>query len=592
MSSVNWNPLSSWVMRTRTSGGSADMDVTSTAPMGLSRGMARLGKSARFSRSHAIYSYCSDICSRHPWYAMSRATFARNAKETRPTSSPKITKASRTQSGPDYERRPVIHLQKTIGNQAVQRLLRSKTEDFEADSASNQSTAFPHDSRGYGYSKISVQRPTTKPIQTKLTVGQPGDRFEREANQLADSIIRHQDQQGQQRIRAPWDQNFSIPQRYIRYNGGIRRQPVDVFVLEEEDGEEAQGVIRTKETAGSVPTISPWTEAQLDSLQDGGRPLHRSESGFFEPYFGYDFSQVRIHTDPLADQTARALHARAFTWGNHIVFRAGEYAPDQRTGKHLLAHELVHVIQQRAVSPRQATNEAHSSPSLTTPQSMLQKKDCNFYVYDSTETEPIGTAWRMGARARALAARGGYAIGSSHTIEYMLTRVLRKFSNEGCDCVEEIQFWSHGSSANAMYIVKTGDEITAADFNIPGLEKYGQFPGLGDMIHNPRYYQAWTEWFNKLSWRQQLLVELRSYICGPNAQIYYRSCSAFHGKEGQEFAEKSATFWQSRVVGHTKTIGLNQPGKKVLKPGQEPYWPESEGPEAEMKKRGSKRKKD
>jgi hypothetical protein len=87
-------------------------------------------------------------------------------------------------------------------------------------------------------------------------------------------------------------------------------------------------------------------------------------------------------------------------------------------------------------------------------------------------------------------------------------------------------------------------------------------------------------------------VRLRAYVCDSDAEIYYRSCSAFKGKEGQEFAKKSATFWRSKVIGHTKFISVPpfQPGRKELNPGEAPYWPESEG-EAEMKKDGKVPKK-
>jgi hypothetical protein len=67
---------------------------------------------------------------------------------------------------------------------------------------------------------------------------------------------------------------------------------------------------------------------------------------FFEPRFGRDFSQVKIHTDGHADQLASAINARAFTYGSNIVFANGEYQPNSDKGKHLLSHELTHVVQQ------------------------------------------------------------------------------------------------------------------------------------------------------------------------------------------------------------------------------------------------------
>jgi hypothetical protein len=70
-------------------------------------------------------------------------------------------------------------------------------------------------------------------------------------------------------------------------------------------------------------------------------------SAYFEPRFGYDFSRVLIHTDAKADDSARAVNARAFTVGRDVVFGAGQYAPGTSEGRRLLAHELTHVVQQK-----------------------------------------------------------------------------------------------------------------------------------------------------------------------------------------------------------------------------------------------------
>src|SRR5688500_18908026 len=77
-------------------------------------------------------------------------------------------------------------------------------------------------------------------------------------------------------------------------------------------------------------------------------PLGPSVRGFMETRFGADLGDVRIHTGPEAAALCGALQARAFTWGNDIVFGAGQYAPASPAGRRLLAHELVHVLQQRA----------------------------------------------------------------------------------------------------------------------------------------------------------------------------------------------------------------------------------------------------
>ncbi len=85
-------------------------------------------------------------------------------------------------------------------------------------------------------------------------------------------------------------------------------------------------------------------------LHSSGQPLNADTRTFMEPRFGHDFSQVRVHTDAKAAESARAVNALAYTVGRDIVFGAGHYTPETTTGKGLLAHELTHVIQQRGTA--------------------------------------------------------------------------------------------------------------------------------------------------------------------------------------------------------------------------------------------------
>jgi hypothetical protein len=100
------------------------------------------------------------------------------------------------------------------------------------------------------------------------------------------------------------------------------------------------------------PGASAWPENAGTALVQGAlaapsRPLDEATRAFMEPKFGHDFSQVRVHHDESAAHTNRALTARAFTVGEHILFGAGQYSPGTETGKRMLAHELCHVVQQR-----------------------------------------------------------------------------------------------------------------------------------------------------------------------------------------------------------------------------------------------------
>jgi hypothetical protein len=88
------------------------------------------------------------------------------------------------------------------------------------------------------------------------------------------------------------------------------------------------------------------------ALAGGGQGLEPSVRGPMEARFGHSFAGVRVHTDPLADQSARAVHADAYTVGRDIVFRTGRYAPGTGAGRRLIAHELAHVVQQSGAAAR------------------------------------------------------------------------------------------------------------------------------------------------------------------------------------------------------------------------------------------------
>ena len=98
-----------------------------------------------------------------------------------------------------------------------------------------------------------------------------------------------------------------------------------------------------EERAGPAPGTGRASHARRAFECSGARAT-------FEPRFGRDFSRVRVHTDARAAAAAAAIEARAFTVGRHIVFGAGEFAPDRPEGTRLLAHELTHVVQQDQTS--------------------------------------------------------------------------------------------------------------------------------------------------------------------------------------------------------------------------------------------------
>src|SRR5262249_28352462 len=86
--------------------------------------------------------------------------------------------------------------------------------------------------------------------------------------------------------------------------------------------------------------------SDFTSRLGAGVPLDSASRSYFEPRFGRDFSSVRVHADEVAARSAAAINALAYTAGHDVVFGVGQFSPTTPTGRQLLAHELVHVVQQ------------------------------------------------------------------------------------------------------------------------------------------------------------------------------------------------------------------------------------------------------
>ncbi|MDH3976797.1 MAG: DUF4157 domain-containing protein, partial [Deltaproteobacteria bacterium] len=129
----------------------------------------------------------------------------------------------------------------------------------------------------------------------------------------------------------------------------LQRQP-------EEEKEEAQAksLAQGKRDSAGGPSVSPSAESSIKNIQ-GGQALPDDTRSFMEPRFGYDFGNVRVHTDSRADSMASSINARAFTHKNNIVFKQGHYSPGSSDGKKLIAHELTHVVQQNPGIARKAS---------------------------------------------------------------------------------------------------------------------------------------------------------------------------------------------------------------------------------------------
>jgi Domain of unknown function (DUF4157) len=167
---------------------------------------------------------------------------------------------------------------------------------------------------GGGCPSCEAEADEQKP-QTKLSISSPGDVFEREADAVADQVMRMPDD----------------PLISRKTNGG------------------AEG-----------STVSSSFTNRLGP----GAPLDSASRNYFEPRFGRDFSAVRVHTDEAAASSAAAIHARAYTIGRDVVFAAGQFSPGTSDGQHLLAHELAHVAQQEHGAPATIRREPADGDNL------------------------------------------------------------------------------------------------------------------------------------------------------------------------------------------------------------------------------------
>ena len=161
-------------------------------------------------------------------------------------------------------------------------------------------------------------------LQAKLKVTQADDEYEQEANRMADMVMRVPEP-GVQRTCACGNLGTGEECEECRKKGepGLQRRTVG-------------GMGGPRE---APPII-------LEALQYGGRPLDTQTRSFMEERFGRDFSTVRIYTDAHASSSAEAVNSLAYTVGQDIAFRAGSFEPSTEQGKHLLAHELTHTLQQ------------------------------------------------------------------------------------------------------------------------------------------------------------------------------------------------------------------------------------------------------
>ncbi|AFY57584.1 hypothetical protein Riv7116_5188 [Rivularia sp. PCC 7116] len=189
----------------------------------------------------------------------------------------------------------------------------------------------------WDFSSVPVRHTSLPKIQPKLNIGQPGDKYEREADRVAEQVMQMPHPLPERRINP----SPLVPARFLSLNSDseeqLQRQEIE---KDKEDDEEK--ILQAKPNKSKTPRVAPNLENHLNASRGSGQPLPESTRVFMEDRFGTDFSGVRVHTDSNAVQMNRELTAQAFTRGNHIYFGAGKSPGNNE----LMAHELTHTIQQ------------------------------------------------------------------------------------------------------------------------------------------------------------------------------------------------------------------------------------------------------
>jgi hypothetical protein len=107
------------------------------------------------------------------------------------------------------------------------------------------------------------------------------------------------------------------------------------------------GLQRAAGNAGAASVLDEDRSPVHDVISAGGAPLPADVRADMEGRFGQDFGDVRVHNDGAAHDSAKSVNAQAYTVGSNIVFQRDTYDPASDAGRHMIAHELTHVVQQR-----------------------------------------------------------------------------------------------------------------------------------------------------------------------------------------------------------------------------------------------------
>lgn len=233
-----------------------------------------------------------------------------------------------------------------------------------------------------------VNRAAVPAVQAKMTVGKTGDKFEREADKMADKVMRMPSPASsakEEKIQRKTDEKLQKKE-----NEKLQKAPAEEKLQKKEDDKIRKAPAREeklqRKSNDAAPAVSSTMQSAIRSkASGGGQPLSADVRRDMEGRFNADFSQVRVHNDAEAGKLSNQLSARAFTHRNHIFFSRNQYQPGTSGGRQLLAHELTHTIQQGHAVQR----SPQVSTTVTPPQVQRRR---NAWDYLSSALDTVGDA--------------------------------------------------------------------------------------------------------------------------------------------------------------------------------------------------------
>jgi hypothetical protein len=374
-----------------------------------------------------------------------------------------VTRSIQPQAIAQHSIHPIEQLQSAIGNRAVNQLL-----------ANQPIVQAKPMFKGLSHELV---------VQPKLTIGAVGDKYEQEADFMAEQVV----------------SQMNSPE-----NSTIQRQEL----LEEEDDDTKLSmkpiVQRLSDTDAMAAT--PDLETSIEQERGRGQPLANTIRQPMERSLGADFSGVKVHTDDRAHQLNRSIQAKAFTTGKDIFFKQGEYNPGSRGGQELIAHELTHVVQQNGGKLSPDTNRT------STGNSIVQMKE-----EDARVANPLGAKLHKSNRKKVargteskirVRSPGKYNTGIKATIpdKAAIKVDFAKTAEDGIyvwakynrsvgyisitDVAESSTKWRNHQQANIHtettgFLVGIGADPTSG-FNLPqGNLTVGSVPALTDFSTSP-----------------------------------------------------------------------------------------------------------